>query len=71
MSFRNQIGNGIAKRLCDFDKSVFGLDETYWERDQRIMRECEKKNREQEKRDEAYKRTFGVYPNQTWGGNRR
>jgi hypothetical protein len=61
MSFRGQIGRGIAKGLCDLDRALRS-DETYWEREQRIMKECERKNKEQEKRDAAYKRIFGVYP---------
>jgi len=66
MSFRGQIGRGIAKGLCDLDRSLSAPDETYWEREQRIMRECERKNKEQERKNAAYKRMFGVWPNETW-----
>jgi len=69
--FGRALGSGIAKRMCEFDRALSSPDETYWEREQRIMKECERKNKEQERRDAAYKRMFGIWPNETWGGNRR
>jgi hypothetical protein len=63
--FGRALGSGIAKGLCDLDRSLSAPEEAYWEREQRIMKECERKNREQEKRDAAYKRAFGVWPSDT------
>ena len=60
--FGRMMGSGIAKKLCELDRYLSAPDETYWEREQRIMKECERKNKEQAKRDAAYKRMFGIWP---------
>jgi hypothetical protein len=63
--FGRALGGGIAKWLCDLDNAL-RRDETYWEREQRLVKENERREREQKKMDLAYKKIFGVYPNETW-----
>lgn len=65
MSFRGQIGSGIAKGLCELDRRL--RDDTpdmylmSWENE---LEKARKKEKEQNKRDAAYKRMFGVWPGQ-------
>ena len=71
--FGRALGSGIAKGLCDFDRSLRDEEPdmylmSSWERQ---LQKDVKKEAEQKKRDAAYKRMFGCYPNETWGGNGR
>lgn len=59
-NFGRAIGYEIARGLCDWEKRQSMSESEY--------RKIKNKRREQEekKRREGYKRAFGVYPEQTW-----
>jgi len=60
--FGRLLGSGIAKAWCDFDRSWSEPDMAYWEREQMEVRKEKQRQAEQAKRDQAYKRAFGIYP---------
>ena len=57
MSF---IGREIARGLCDWERRQYMSDSQIVDEENKRREKLEKKQRE------AYKRNFGIYPEQTW-----
>lgn len=59
------LGSSIAKRLCEWERRQYMSDA------QIVDEENRRREKEEKRQRQAFKKAFGVYPDQVWGGNGR
>jgi hypothetical protein len=58
--FSRGLGSEIARGLCEWERRQ------YMSESECVDRENKRREMEEKRKREAFKRSFGVYPNETW-----
>lgn len=58
--FGRGLGYEIARGLCEWERRQYISDSEY------VDQENRRREKEKKRQDAAFKRTFGVYPDQVW-----
>ena len=58
--FGRDLRHEIARGLCEWERRQYMSDTEY------VDRENKRREKEEKRRREAFKRAFGVYPDQVW-----